>query len=155
MTWGLVPKPLKDEAGSYQKVVGEVPKGRFWKGSKPLETRGESREDSFAFPCSSVKSPACKADPGLWISNGVLIPSFKMSFCFCVILLSSAAGRRGEGTFRSDGWRRRFEISPLLVLRYSSCSCATCPLATISNVTFPIRRSMELARRVYHELSPL
>lgn len=154
MTWGLVPKPLKDEAGSYQKVVGEVPKGRFWKGSKPLETRGESREDSFAFPCSSVKSPACKADPGLWISNGVLIPSFKMSFCFCVILLSSAAGRRGEGTFRSDGWRRRFEISPLLVLRYSSCSCTRTPLATLPHVRLPIRRPTERGLRVRMSFFP-
>ena len=62
---GLVPNVVNDEGGSYQGVVGEVPRGFFGKALKHLGTRGESGGFSYVFHCSSLKSPECKADLGL------------------------------------------------------------------------------------------
>lgn len=60
---------------------------------------GEPCDVGFDFSASCVKSPSCSADFGLSTSDGSHNMSFGGLAFFCMMLLNSAAGSRGEKPF--------------------------------------------------------
>lgn len=92
-----------DGDGWYHGVVGEVPSGPLKERSE-RRARMESRSSSSFSKSwvSSLKSPACRADLGLWISDGELSSSLEMISCLSRPFSSSTDGSSGE----IAGWAR-------------------------------------------------
>lgn len=86
----------------------------------------------FSFFISSVKSPACKADFGRCISDGSKSLSLGGLDFLRMMLLTSAAGSRGEGALGKVDFGETPGDCPLLVLRYSCLSYTEVTLAVCS-----------------------